>query len=390
MQTFADIFGTAPARRRRGARAREPHRRTHRLQRRVRAADRDSPADPRGAAAAAGRQRARVERQRRRGAPPGSSSRSGARPPTRTWLDYVQGVTVALRQRGLPAARRRHAHRVDGADRQRPVVERRARGERRARACARPSTCASTTSNWRWRGSGPRTSSSARRPASWTRWWSAWAPPGAALFLDTRSLALRPRAAAAERRARRHRLRRQAPPRDRRVRHAAQPVRGGVPAARRRTSCATWPWRTSPRVEALDEPFRRRARHVVTEDERVLQAVAALRANDPAQVGELFYASHASMRDDYEVSVPQVDALVEIASSEHDVLRRPADRRRLRRVGRHPGEARQRPRRRRPRRRALPHRVRRDPDHPPPGVAAGPPSRQTGPGRPVVLPLRPR
>jgi galactokinase len=73
------------------------------------------------------------------------------------------------------------------------------------------------------------------------------------------------------------------------------------------------------KVEALDEPFRRRARHVVTEDERVLQAVAALRANDPGQVGELFYASHASMRDDYEMSVPPVDALVEIASSEHDV-----------------------------------------------------------------------
>jgi galactokinase len=72
-------------------------------------------------------------------------------------------------------------------------------------------------------------------------------------------------------------------------------------------------------VEALDEPFRRRARHVVTENARVLQAVAALRANDPGQVGELFYASHASMRDDYEVSVPPVDALVEIASSEHDV-----------------------------------------------------------------------
>ena len=69
-------------------------------------------------------------------------------------------------------------------------------------------------------------------------------------------------------------------------------------------------------VATLDEPYRRRARHVVTEDARVLQAVAALRANDPAQVGELFYASHASMRDDYEMSVPQVDALVEIASSD--------------------------------------------------------------------------
>ncbi len=47
--------------------------------------------------------------------------------------------------------------------------------------------------------------------------------------------------------------------------------------------------------------------------------MAALRANDPGQVGELFYASHASMRDDYEVSVPPVDALVEIASAERDV-----------------------------------------------------------------------
>jgi len=73
------------------------------------------------------------------------------------------------------------------------------------------------------------------------------------------------------------------------------------------------------RVEALEEPFRRRARHVVTEDDRVLQAVAALRAHDAGQLGELFYASHASMRDDYEVSVPAVDCLVELASSDPDI-----------------------------------------------------------------------
>jgi galactokinase len=69
----------------------------------------------------------------------------------------------------------------------------------------------------------------------------------------------------------------------------------------------------------LDEPLGRRARHVVTEDRRVLQAVAAMRAADVGQMGDLFYASHASMRDDYEVSHPAVDCLVELASSDPDI-----------------------------------------------------------------------
>jgi len=73
------------------------------------------------------------------------------------------------------------------------------------------------------------------------------------------------------------------------------------------------------RVDALDEPFNRRARHVVTENERVLQAVAAMKAGDVGQLGDLFYASHASMRDDYQVSAPAVDCLVEIASADHDI-----------------------------------------------------------------------
>jgi galactokinase len=71
-----------------------------------------------------------------------------------------------------------------------------------------------------------------------------------------------------------------------------------------------------PRVEALPEPLRRRARHVVTEDERVLQAVAALKVGDLSQLGRLFYASHASMRDDYQVSVPEIDLIVELAQAE--------------------------------------------------------------------------
>jgi galactokinase len=59
----------------------------------------------------------------------------------------------------------------------------------------------------------------------------------------------------------------------------------------------------------------RRARHVVTENERTLQAAEALKARDWQQVGELMYASHASLRDDFEVSSAELDALVEIAQS---------------------------------------------------------------------------
>jgi len=70
------------------------------------------------------------------------------------------------------------------------------------------------------------------------------------------------------------------------------------------------------RAEKLltDVTFRR-LRHVVTENQRVLDAVAALRAGDPAQLGALFDASHASMRDDFEISTPELDLAVEIAQA---------------------------------------------------------------------------
>ena len=74
-----------------------------------------------------------------------------------------------------------------------------------------------------------------------------------------------------------------------------------------------------PRVTKLQDPLARRARHVVTEDARVLETVAALRAGDLKGVGRLFSASHASMRDDYEVSVPAVDLLVQIADAQPGV-----------------------------------------------------------------------
>jgi galactokinase len=54
-----------------------------------------------------------------------------------------------------------------------------------------------------------------------------------------------------------------------------------------------------------------RARHVVSENQRVLETVEALRAGEAGRVGELMSASHASLRDDYEVSTPDLDALVE-------------------------------------------------------------------------------
>ncbi len=63
---------------------------------------------------------------------------------------------------------------------------------------------------------------------------------------------------------------------------------------------------------AMDETAFRRARHVVTENRRTLDAAAALKAGDLATLGRLMAASHASMRDDFEITTPEIDALVTI------------------------------------------------------------------------------
>jgi galactokinase len=63
----------------------------------------------------------------------------------------------------------------------------------------------------------------------------------------------------------------------------------------------------------LGDPGVRRARHVVTENARVLEAVELLRAGDLDRLGPLLAASHASLRDDYEVSSPELDTAVEAA-----------------------------------------------------------------------------
>lgn len=65
----------------------------------------------------------------------------------------------------------------------------------------------------------------------------------------------------------------------------------------------------------MDPVVFRRARHVITENERTLQAARAIQAGDWTAMGNLMYQSHASLRDDYEVSSPELDAIVEIASN---------------------------------------------------------------------------
>jgi galactokinase len=67
------------------------------------------------------------------------------------------------------------------------------------------------------------------------------------------------------------------------------------------------------RIARLPEPLPRRVRHVLTENARVLAMVRAMRAGDTAQIGRLMVESHASQRDDFEVSIAKIDALVAAA-----------------------------------------------------------------------------
>ena len=73
------------------------------------------------------------------------------------------------------------------------------------------------------------------------------------------------------------------------------------------------------RIAALPTPLDRRAHHVVTENARVLEAREALRRGDLARLGALMLASHASQRDNFAVSLPKIDQLVELASTQPGV-----------------------------------------------------------------------
>ena len=72
--------------------------------------------------------------------------------------------------------------------------------------------------------------------------------------------------------------------------------------------------------QVLTEVLFKRARHVITENQRVLEAVRALEESDLERFGVLMNQSHDSLRDDYEVSSPELDVLVTLASEQRGVL----------------------------------------------------------------------
>ncbi|WP_432467973.1 galactokinase [Agarivorans sp. Z349TD_8] len=70
------------------------------------------------------------------------------------------------------------------------------------------------------------------------------------------------------------------------------------------------------KAATLEPIVAKRARHVITENARTLAAAEALKANDMAKLSVLMEQSHASMRDDFEITVPEVDALVDIVKQQ--------------------------------------------------------------------------
>jgi galactokinase len=78
--------------------------------------------------------------------------------------------------------------------------------------------------------------------------------------------------------------------------------------------------RLATAADRLDPIAFRRAEHVVTENARVEATIAALAAGDMAAIGRLFAESHASLRDRFEVSSPELDAMVEIATGVPGVM----------------------------------------------------------------------
>ena len=271
------------------------------------------------------RTRATVERRRPRRVRASSASLGGAweeyelgaEVPGRGWLDYVQGVTVTLARRGIavPGFDVRFESAVPlgaGVSSSAALEVSLLRALRKLLdieiddvTLARIAQAVETDFVGAPVGIMDQIASSLGRE-------------GEALFLDTRSLAVE---------------RVPLPPSiemvviDSAVPHAHA---GGEYAVRRRESFEAADLlgverlrdvdtTALPRIARLSPVLSRRARHIVTENQRVLDAVQALRAGDALRLGALFRASHASMRDDYETSTADVDALVTIAQRHRGV-----------------------------------------------------------------------
>lgn len=91
---------------------------------------------------------------------------------------------------------------------------------------------------------------------------------------------------------------------------APAPATGTVPGAPPNKGT---PRTDVPAIDVLDDETTRRVRHVLSENRRVLETVERLRQGDLSGVGELMIASHVSLRDDYEVSCPELDLAVDAA-----------------------------------------------------------------------------
>ncbi len=86
------------------------------------------------------------------------------------------------------------------------------------------------------------------------------------------------------------------------------------------SSLRDWTPDDLPRLESLLEPaLFRRVRHVITENERVVDFCVALESSDLAAAGAILREGHRSLRDDYEVSIPELDALCELADAQPGV-----------------------------------------------------------------------
>ena len=138
---------------------------------------------------------------------------------------------------------------------------------------------------------------------------------GEALFIDMRSLSIRPVPLALDGSARLLVIDTRVPRRlaegayaDRRAACESAATTLGVPTLR-----DAGPDDVDAAADRLGDVVYRRARHVVRENERVLRAVDALGGARFEEVGALLDASHASLRDDYEVSSPELDAAVDAA-----------------------------------------------------------------------------
>ena len=246
-------------------------------------------------------QRARTRRGSRRwrstwAARTASSSRDPPR--ARGWRAFVRGAAAELQRAGVPVrGARLRDHRRRPA-RRRAVVVGCARGRADAgdgrRSAASPSP---TGSSWPRSARGSRTSGSARRPGCSTSSRRCCGEADRALRIDFRSLDVRAGARSSSAAAPWSRWTRATA-----TRHAGsgynerreECARGG-----RALGVSSLREATLERAAQLPEPLNRRARHVITENERVDAAVDALERRDMDELGRLLDASHASLRDDY-------------------------------------------------------------------------------------------